>query len=178
MPWPVETDSEEWKCLLPQLVCDASALTNVGFRAGSSQLLAPWGSSPPDLSLQGQEWPGIPGGWGTEAFFLILPTQPRALGFVTRSIVAQMSDLFSVFILTNTNQACFSSISSCWLWQPFSKLLVSLTQSQSFSQCFKTYSEGKLLPRAGRKVLEGKNDTGFPDPWILPPNCKKVQWVC
>lgn len=132
-------------------------------RFPTHQTAGPLGSSPPSFPPPGGDdhhsWELRPGAFFLKVLAKSLPTQPTALGSMTRSMVAQMSSdqIYFAFRLANTNQ----TISHPSL--PINMLL-SLTQKQGLSWCFETCSGGKLPPRRGCKAPEGKQEAGFPDP--------------
>ena len=149
----------------PQLACEASAWWPDGLqsRFPTPPAAGPLGRSPPSFPPPGgndhHSWGLRPGAFFPKVLAKSLPTQPTALGSVTRSVVAQMSSdqIYFVFRLANTNQP----ISHPSL--PINMLL-SLTQKQGHSWCFETCSGGKPAPRRGCEAPEGKQEAGFPDP--------------
>lgn len=153
----------------PQLACEASAWWADGLqgRLPTPPTAGPLGSSPPSFPPPGgndhRSWGLRPGTFFLKVLAKTLPTQPMALGSMTRSVVAQMfsDQIYFVFRLANTNQP----ISHPSL--PINMFL-SLTQKQGLLWCFETCS-GVSRPLEGdAKLQKAKRKQGFQTPEFHP----------
>lgn len=132
----------------------------------------PLGSSPPSFPPPGGDehhsWGLRPGAFFLKVLAKSLPTQPTALGSMTRSIVAQMSSdqIYFVFRLANTNQTISHP-------SPPINMLLSLTQKQGLSWCFETCSGGKLPLEGDAKLQKANRKQDFQTPEFHPQSIRR-----